>query len=194
LTAPLVRWCVAAAAALLASAPLGAEPVNDFNDFKMWSATNDTAAFLAFLADRQVLGVVPTRELVRTASDWRNCGGPQFEVPPRDKWGEVHQVLKLVRELQQQRILVRFEAVSNYRNPKLNACAGGAKRSSHARGFAVDVVPVEVDQQRLCAFWQRYGKYWKMGLSRYPSGRIHLDTSGWRSWGASHGKATAFCR
>jgi hypothetical protein len=31
-----------------------------------------------------------------------------------------------------------------------------------------------------------------MGLSRYPSGRVHIDTAGFRTWGVDQtGKSTA---
>jgi len=185
---------MAAAAALLWAGGARAEEVDDLREFEAWSRENATGEFVTYLVDRQVLGVVPTRELLRTASDWRKCGGPQFQLPPREVWHQVSQVLKLVRELKERKILVKFEAVSAYRNPRLNACAGGARRSSHTTSFAIDILPIEVDERRLCAFWQEYGKHWKMGLSRYPSGRIHLDTTKWRSWGATHGKESAFCR
>ena len=32
-----------------------------------------------------------------------------------------------------------------------------------------------------------------MGMSLYPSGRVHIDTSGWRTWGADHSRGSAFC-
>jgi hypothetical protein len=32
-----------------------------------------------------------------------------------------------------------------------------------------------------------------MGLGRYPSGRVHIDRNGYRTWGASHGRGSSFC-
>jgi hypothetical protein len=61
--------------------------------------------------------------------------------------------------------------------------------------FALDITaaPGTVDMERLCRFWREEGKAWQMGLSRYPSGRIHLDVSGWRTWGQDHTRNTALC-
>lgn len=167
----------------------------DDEAFAQWLKTHNVGDFEAYLAQSGLNGVVPTRHLVRTATDSLRCGGPRFEIPPREKWPEVKLVLLLVRELRRRDILGEFEAVSNYRNPKLNACAGGARRSSHTRTFAMDILPVKggVDERRLCEFWRKEGRSWQMGLSKYPSGRIHLDTSGWRTWGSSHKKDSAFC-
>ena len=186
------------AAAALVAAMLCAPPamaVDDHAEFRNWSAMNPTGEFVNYLAYWRVLGVVPLRELVRTASDWERCGGPQFELPPKRLWPEVRQVLKLLAELKRLGIVEEFEAVSAYRNPKLNACAGGAPKSAHTRSFAIDIVPEpgKVDERRLCDFWRKYGRYWKMGLSKYPSGRIHIDTAGYRTWGATHGRGSAFC-
>ena len=139
--------------------------------------------------------LVPVSQLYRTASDWQRCGGPQYEVPPRAHWPEVKEVLALLAELKRRKIVGNVEVASAYRNPRLNACAGGAPRSSHTRSFAIDIVgpPGQVNEQALCAFWRTDGKSWAMGLSRYPSGRIHIDTSGWRTWGADHSRKTAIC-
>jgi len=168
---------------------------DDLAAFSEWVATHPLGDFEKYLAQSGLNGVVPTRQLVRTASDWRKCGGPRFEIPPQEHWPEVKKVLKLVAELKHRKILVDFEAVSNYRNPVLNRCAGGAARSSHTRTFAVDIKPIDgkVDETRLCHFWLKEGKDWNMGLSKYPSGRIHLDVSGYRTWGASHGRDSAYC-
>jgi hypothetical protein len=151
--------------------------------------------FENYLVKAGLDGVVPTSQLMRTASDWERCGGPQLELPPREHWDEVRKVLALVRELKRRGILREFEAVSNYRNPRLNACAGGAPRSAHVRSFAMDIVAAagQVDEARLCEFWREQGRAFEMGLSKYPSGRIHLDTSGYRTWGANHRAGSSFC-
>ncbi|HEY8356726.1 MAG TPA: D-Ala-D-Ala carboxypeptidase family metallohydrolase, partial [Ramlibacter sp.] len=122
------------------------------------------------------------------------CKAPPFQLPPQQHWQEAGRVLALLKELRRTEVLGPFAVMSAYRDPALNACAGGARRSSHMR-FAVDFVPLSPwDDQKLCAFWRGEGRRWDMGLSRYPSGRIHIDRAGWRSWGASHGGATSFCR
>lgn len=175
--------------ALAAAAPALAEDHTPLDKVK------NAAEFSAYLAKQGLAQVMPLPQLLRTATDWKRCAGPQFEVPPRERWEEVSKVLSLVAELKRQGILHAFEGASNYRNPKLNRCAGGAGGSAHTRMFAVDIVPKAngVDEKRLCQFWRTEGRKWNMGLSRYPSGRIHLDTMNWRTWGAGHTSKTAFC-
>lgn len=169
--------------------------------FEVWrrdgagSLAGDLAAFEASLADTGLAGVVPLHELLRSASAWRECGGAPYAVPPRPQWPAVHRVLALVAELRRQRLLDSIEVHSGYRDAALNACAGGARRSAHLVAFALDfTVPAGADPTAgLCAFWRREGAAWSMGLSRYPSGRIHVDTLGWRTWGADGTSATSAC-
>ena len=171
-----------------------AEP-DDGQAFEAWIKTHPVGDLEAFLAQDKLTGVVPTRDLLRTATDWRQCGGPQFELPPRDHWPAVKKVVALVAELKKREIVKQVEGASAYRNAQLNACAHGAPRSAHALSYALDITadPGQVDVQRLCRFWRDEGQAWKMGLSRYPSGRIHIDVSGWRTWGADHTRKTSFC-
>ncbi len=170
-------------------------PPLDGNAYAVWALNAPVAEFDRYLAESRLLGVIATPELLRTATDWKKCGGPEFEIPPRDQWPEVKKVLALVAELKARGILVDIEAVSNFRNPQLNACAGGSQESTHAKTFAIDIIARNgfVDEKRLCEFWRAEGKQWDMGLSRYPSGRIHLDTTRYRTWGADHRKGTSFC-
>jgi len=182
---------------LAAAAASALAAIDDAADFQRWAKLNpDIAAFEKYLAGAELAGVIPTRQLLRTASDWKTCLGPQFDIPPAEQWPDVAQVLRLVAELKKRKILREFETASAYRNPPLNACAHGAKKSSHTVSFAVDIVPVGaagVDEKALCGFWVAEGLHWHMGLSKYPSGRIHLDTSGWRTWGADHTRRSTFC-
>jgi hypothetical protein len=124
---------------------------------------------------------------------WKECKAQPFSVPPLQSWPQVLGVMVLLRELQTSHVLPAFEVVSAHRDPKLNLCAGGAPGSSH-QVFAVDIAPLpETDAARLCRFWREHGKAWAMGVSRYPSGRIHIDRAGWRTWGASHKRASSYC-
>ncbi len=181
--------------------PTGVPPVTesiaplDMGAYAAWARQAPVAEFDQYLVQARVAGVVATPQLLRTATDWKKCGGPEFEIPPRDQWPQVQKVLTLVSELKQRKIVVDFEAVSNFRNPQLNACAGGAKESSHTKTFAIDIIPRNgsVDEKLLCDFWRTEGKQWDMGLSKYPSGRIHLDTTKYRTWGFDHRKGTSFC-
>jgi hypothetical protein len=171
--------------------------IDDDAAFQRWVKANpDIGGFEKYLQGAGLGGVVPTRQLLRTASDWRRCLGPQFDIPPPEQWPDVAQVLRLVVELKERKILRDFEVASAYRNPPLNKCAHGAPKSSHTASFAIDILPLGrggVDELALCGFWVAEGSRWNMGLSRYPSGRIHLDTSGWRTWGADHSRRSTFC-
>lgn len=150
-------------------------------------------AFEHFLVQAQVAGIVPTYQLLRSASMWKECHADPFEVPPPALWPRVRDVLRLVRELQQRGVLPAVEVVSAYRDPRLNRCAGGAPRSAHLK-FAIDIAPLTpADGDRLCRFWRKEGRAWDMGVSRYPSGRVHIDRNGWRTWGASHKRASSYC-
>lgn len=163
--------------------------------FDVWRVTHAAQLdpFEAFLAQERVAGVVPTYQLLRSASMWKECHAAPFEVPPRDLWPNVRDVLVLLRELRRQEVLPAFEVVSAYRNPALNRCAGGAPGSSH-RVFAVDIAPLgKSEGARLCGFWREHGERWDMGMSRYPSGRIHIDRGGFRTWGASHKRGSSYC-
>ena len=153
------------------------------------------AALEADLQRHGLDGVVPLHELLRTASSWANCARPPYAVPPDSQWVFVRSTLSLVKELKERGVLREFEVHSAYRDEELNRCAGGAKGSHHFKTFAMDLVPRDDDEAgaRLCAFWRQEGERWNMGLSRYPSGRVHIDTSGYRTWGADYTSRTSFC-
>lgn len=146
-----------------------------------------------FLARHKVNDVAPTYQLLRTASMWRECKAEPFQVPPAEYWPQSVEVLRLLQELRRVGALGSFAVVSAYRDPKLNRCAGGSGGSSHMR-FAVDILPLTPgSDEKLCAFWRESGKAWDMGLSRYPTGRIHVDRTGWRSWGVDYSRGSSFC-
>lgn len=187
------------AVALLSLATGTAHAQDDDRDAALYAAwlparLPQVRAFEAYLAGQKVAGVVPTYQLLRSASMWKDCGAQPFQLPPRAQWPQVRDTLALLRELRRTGVLGPFAVVSAYRDAALNRCAGGSARSAHLRRFAVDITPLAPwDDQRLCAFWRAEGARWNMGLSRYPSGRIHVDRAGWRTWGADHTRATSFC-
>lgn len=151
--------------------------------------------FEAFLQQQQLSGLVPLHQLLRSASMWQDCKAEPYAIPPDLSWPDVSRTLQLLRELKQQGILTQVEVHSAYREPKLNRCAGGASKSAHRVSFALDLAPL-ADQNataRLCQFWRQHGEKWQMGLSRYPSGRIHIDTMRYRTWGADHSKRSSLC-
>jgi hypothetical protein len=193
------RWWLAGAwllaAALLPSLAAAQDDERDAALFRAWLPAQraQVRAFERFLAREHLADVVPTWQLLRSASMWRECEAEPFQLPPPAQWEEAAQVLALLKELRRSGVLGPFVVLAGYRGAELNRCAGGAPRSAHLR-FAVDLVPLSPsDDQKLCAFWRVYGRPWDMGLSRYPSGRIHIDRNGWRTWGASHKGASSFC-
>src|SRR5689334_24169337 len=104
------------------AAPWRAAQVKSFNDY---------------LASAQVSGILPTWTLLRTATSWQECGGQPFEVPPSTEWPHMVQTLRYVRDYVIPAV-GPVEAVSVYRNPQLNQCAGGAPESAHKQDAAVD--------------------------------------------------------
>jgi hypothetical protein len=172
-----------------------ADPERDSVLFTHWRSKHGAAvaSFEEFLVRERVAQVVPTYQLLRSASMWKECRTDPFQLPPAQEWVRLRDLLLLVQELRQRQVLASFEVVSAYRDPQLNRCAGGAPRSAHVR-FAVDLAPLAPgDADRLCRFWREHGQSWDMGVSRYPSGRIHIDRAGYRTWGASHRRDSSYC-
>ena len=146
------------------------------------------SALSAYLNTYQVGGIVPTWQLLRTASDWQKCGQEAFEVPPPEYWPNLVQALRFIHE-QVVPTVGPVEVVSGYRNPTLNQCAGGARESAHRFYQAVDMVPLrpttrEVLIRDLCSAHARRGAPYGVGLGFYVGVRFHVDTRKYRSWGA----------
>ncbi len=184
----------AATAAFLGASPAAAQTAPaDERDAQMlaqWrlDPAQRSAEVMAFEKHLRSLGLqteVPLHELLRSASSWKNCSAEPFAVPPAERWVWVAQVLKLLRELRQRGVLAQVEVHSAYRDEALNTCAGGAAGSAHLKHFAIDFTPADPQAAAiaLCAFWSSEGEAWQMGLGRYESGRLHIDTMRYRSWG-----------
>ena len=146
------------------------------------------SALNAYLNTYQVGGIVPTWQLLRTASDWQKCGQEAFEVPPPEYWPNLVQALRFIHE-QVVPAVGPVEVVSGYRNPTLNQCAGGARESAHRYYQAVDMVPLrpttrEILIRDLCSAHARRGGPYGVGLGFYVGVRFHVDTRKYRSWGA----------
>lgn len=181
------------AASVLSSA-LALADERDVWMFAQWAGDHQTRPFREMLVNARLYGVVPIHQLLRSASDWKLCRASPFAVPPVSNWPAVRSTLSLLQALGDQKVLGPFEVVSAYRDPGLNRCAGGAVGSAHTRAFAVDVLlPAWADPNPLCRFWQQHGQAWSMGLGRYPSGRIHIDTAGYRTWGGDGSAGSSFC-
>jgi hypothetical protein len=172
-------------------------------DFQAWVRSSpenlqNLAAFRAYLAAAGVESVVPLWQLVRTSSSWRECGAQPFEAPPADKWGHIVTTLKFVRD-DVVPAIGKVEALSAYRNEALNACSHGAPQSAHRNFFALDLTPVSKAVERrdmirsICAAHARDGDAYDTGLGFYTGRRFHVDSSGFRKWGANGKGATSPC-
>jgi hypothetical protein len=155
-----------------------------------------------FLTRQHIRYLPPMSQLLTSARDWAICGREQYNLPPREQWSMMVPTLHLLDRLQQQGILTDFELTSVYRDSELNACAGGSAGSKHVFNAAVDIrlLGEQADpigqaeaHARLCRFWQQHGEALHMGMGLYPSGQIHIDTQGYRTWGRDHSASTAFC-
>ena len=62
-----------------------------------WRAAQ-VKALNQYLATYQVAGIVPTWQLLRTATSWEKCGGSPFEVPPTSEWPHIVQTLRYVHD------------------------------------------------------------------------------------------------
>ena len=169
-------------------------PGQDEPGYRAWYARAQwrapyVKAFNDYLATYQVAGVVPTWQLLRTASSWRKCGSEPFEVPPVNEWPHIVQTLRYVRDYVVPAV-GPVESVSGYRNPHLNVCAGGAPASAHKSYSAIDLVPLRPTSRQqlmstLCAVHSRKGDEYGVGLGFYAYLRFHVDTTKFRRWGAS---------
>ncbi|HEX6071736.1 MAG TPA: D-Ala-D-Ala carboxypeptidase family metallohydrolase [Sphingomicrobium sp.] len=143
-------------------------------------------AFNDYLATWQVAGILPTWQLLRTATSWQKCGGQPFEVPPTSEWPHIVQTLRYVHDYVIPAV-GPVEPVSGYRNPVLNQCAGGAPESAHKHYSAIDLVPLhattrEALMKTLCAVHARRGPDYGVGLGFYAFLRFHVDTTKFRRW------------
>lgn len=163
-------------------------------EFRAWydSSPGVRASVLSFESWQQaagVYGVLPTWQIIRTASLWRECNGPPFEVPPPHHWPGMARTLRFIRD-HVRPALGAVEAVSGYRNEALNACAQGARTSAHRDFFALDLVPVRpverIDLFRtLCRVHAQHGPGSGVGLGFYAFQRFHVDTRSFRRWGSA---------
>lgn len=150
-----------------------------------WRAAQ-VKAFNDYLVSNQVGGILPTWTLLRTATSWQECGGQPFEVPPADEWGHMVQTLRYVRDYVIPAV-GPVEAVSVYRNPQLNQCAGGAPESAHKQDSAIDMVPLKpIDRvtlmRTLCGLHSQHGAAYNAGLGFYAYLRFHIDSTKFRRW------------
>lgn len=154
-------------------------------------------AFHNYLVSNGVAGVAPTWQLLRTATAWRDCGAEPFEVPPTSEWANIVATLNYIGSYIVP-AMGPVEPVSVYRNPALNACAGGAAASTHREMGAIDMVPLrpisrQALMQGLCAIHVTNSEVTNAGLGFYKGVRFHIDARKHREWGTQGIRGGAGC-
>ncbi|MET0580732.1 MAG: D-Ala-D-Ala carboxypeptidase family metallohydrolase [Pseudoxanthomonas sp.] len=165
--------------------------------FKAWGSTEGTRVdeYRRYLQSQGLDGVLPMPALLKSARSWRECDSPEFALPPKEKWSSMLPTLRVLKRLQATGLVDGRKAASGYRDETLNRCAGGSSASRHLSNNALDFDLAESPDNivRLCDFWRREGPALKLGLGFYTNTAIHLDTSGFRTWGSDHTRLTSLC-
>lgn len=201
----MLKRCLTLLAAASLAVPAAAQERaegQDKADYLAWLAREPAAraqvlGFKAFLANYRLDDVLPTWQLVRTASMWRECNGPRFEVAPFTEWRHVATTLRFVKA-HVMPVIGPVEALSGFRNEHLNQCAGGAKESAHRHFYALDLTPLssvprEGMIRSVCAIHGWRGRGYEIGLGFYSGRRFHVDSKGFRRWGPDGRGATSPC-
>lgn len=202
-----MRFTIAAISLILGTiaTPTAAQTVAEGQshaDYLAWLARDPGAraqviSFKTFLETKKLDAVLPTWQLVRTASMWRECNGPRFEVAPFTEWQHIARTLSFVKE-HVQPVVGPVEALSGFRNEALNQCSGGARQSAHRHFYALDLTPLQPISRAgmmksICAIHGYRGRDYDIGLGFYSGMRFHVDSKGFRMWGADGKGATSPC-
>ena len=196
--AALLALLMSAQAPVIAPAPLPSNPAADYitagqdePGYRSWYLAApwraaQVKAFNDYLVGSQVGGIVPTWQLLRTATAWKDCGGQPFEIPPAEEWPHIVQTLRYIHDYVVPEI-GPVEPVSGYRNPILNQCARGAPESAHKIYSAIDMVPLRpitrIEMMRaLCQSHSEHGAAYNAGLGFYAFMRFHVDSMKYRRW------------
>lgn len=180
---------------------IGVAPQKDADLFAAWrlgAAKNDVVGIETYLKSRGVADILPLADILRSDARWRTCKAAQpFAVPPRHLWPAMVPTLRYIRaELVPVTGPVR--AVSGYRDPVANKCFKGASASRHLHFAALDLTPVAPLSRddliaKLCPLHARTGARFRVGLGIYTITRFHIDTAGYRRWGADYHAASSPC-
>jgi len=173
------------------------KPAQTIDYFEIWSGKHGTEiiAYQNFLDEKNVGDIIPISQLLKSARDWKKCKVEPFTMPPEELWPNIVPTLLVVKKLKADGVLINPVAASVYRDPLLNACAGGSPGSKHMQLNAIDfdIVATPASLASLCNAWKTSGRELKLGLGFYTPTRIHLDTLGYRSWGSDHTHKTSLC-
>ena len=172
-------------------------------DFRAWlrddpERTGEVSAFEGYLRKSGVDGVLATDQLLHNATSWRACRLDwSYSMPPRALWPHIVPTIRFIRDEIVPRI-GPLSVESGYREPKLNACAGGAPLSAHAQFQALDLVPEKAITQKeliatICKLHRERGQAFHVGLGFYGGVRFHVDTKSFRRWGSDNHGATPPC-
>ena len=205
LVAALLLGLAAAAFWLLLTrsvAPIvGVAPQRDADLFAAWrlgAAKDEVAGIEAYFEEQGVADVLPLADILRSDARWRRCqGGQPFAVPPRKLWPAMVPTLRYIRD-ELVPVTGPLRVVSGYRDPVANGCFKGAKASRHLRFAALDLMPERALSRKeliakLCPLHARTGARFDVGLGIYGITRFHIDTAGYRRWGADYSGASSPC-
>ncbi|NCP10830.1 MAG: hypothetical protein GW859_02545 [Sphingomonadales bacterium] len=171
--------------------------------YAAWLARGDNRArvveFEAELSKHRLSDIVPTYQILRTAIDWKRCGASEYELPDRASWDGAFASLGVIRD-ELVPLLGRVEIVSGYRNPALNACAGGASGSVHRQFGAFDAFAVSQPSRavmidKLCTWYRGRADNYHAGLGIYSGQKFHIDAGirSTRTWGSDYHRASSPC-
>lgn len=168
-----------------------------FDEYLDWAANHseEIIAYRAFLDEKAVGDILPMSQLLKSARDWKKCNAEPFTIPPKELWPNIVPTLLVVKKFKAEGVLSNPVAASVYRDPVLNACAGGSLKSKHLQLNAIDfdIETTPDSLETLCNAWKTLGPELNLGLGFYTPTKIHLDTLGYRSWGPDFTHKTSFC-
>lgn len=173
-------------------------PPDTTQRYRQWLESGhgaQVAAYAAYLRGEDLERVLPMPDLLRSGRRWRRCQAEEFSVPPRAQWSEMKPTLELVAKLQAAGVLKGARVASAWRSSEFNHCEGGSSRSRHLGNNALDFdIARGIDAEALCRYWRVHGISSRFGLGFYSPTAIHVDTSGFRTWGHDHHRGTSLCQ
>ncbi len=187
---------MAAALSMLALTASGAAtPEERFRDWARLPEAANVVNYRIYLRRQGVADAIPLHSLLRSARSWRECGAAEFALPPQAQWPHIVPTLRALQAMKAAGLVDGTLVASGYRNETLNKCAGGSSRSRHVANNALDfdLPDTRSNTEKLCAYWREHGPGMKLGLGFYSETKIHVDTSGFRTWGGDHTWRTSLC-